>query len=104
MIRGPPNKGQILIVLICYETETGDRPVGADSLGGVIREAAIATLQVTPSMWFAQTDDDVGAWGQKLTPHMATTDRLVIANVTSSASVNGWLTPASWSWIRERTP
>jgi hypothetical protein len=91
-----------LLLLISYDSTTADRPQKFEALDGAIRGLAQEVLRPLHSGWFVQTDDDVEVWGNRLKEHLAPEDRLVIVRIHGAASVNGWLTPAQWQWIRDR--
>jgi hypothetical protein len=91
-----------LLLLISYDRPGPDRPEKFEVLDSAIKEAATETLRPLHSLWLVQTEEDVGVWGPRLGEHLSSDDRLLVVRIHSMASVNGWLPPAQWEWIRER--
>jgi len=91
-----------VLLLISYDLASVVRPQKVEELHAAITGSAQATLRPLHSGWFVQTEEDVEVWGNRLKELLAPEDRLVIVRVQSAASLNGWLTPAQWEWIRER--
>lgn len=86
----------ILVLLISYDLMT------VESLDAAIKERATETQRLSKSVWLAQTDEDVGAFGRGLAQHLDPQDRMIVVRVHNMSSVNGWLPPAMWEWIKER--
>ncbi len=91
-----------MLLLISYDLTTDARPQKFELLDAAIKAEAKATERPSHSVWLVQTEDDVGVWGPRLGALLSAEDRLIVIRIHSAASVNGWLPPAQWEWIKER--
>jgi hypothetical protein len=52
--------------------------------------------------WIIISDETAETWGQRLSKHVKTGDRLIVVEVILGSS-QGWLPTKNWEWIKERS-
>ena len=89
-----------MLLLISYDLDAPQRPDSYAKVKEIIEGNALAILRPLYSQWLVETHEDVDAWTSRLTPVLSRQDRLLIVRVQGRA--NGYLPPATWTWINER--
>ena len=92
-----------MLLLISYDLATEGRPAQRAAVENAIKGGSTDQRNPSHCVWLVDTEENIEAFGKRLTPLMTPEDRLIIVRIQGPASINGWLPRANWDWINEHS-
>lgn len=90
-----------MVILISYDLNKHERPEAYAKVKKMIEDNSISCKKPLYSQWFAETNDSVQTWHERMKEVTDDNDYWFIVTVTSTGH-QGWLPKAVWEWLNER--